>query len=160
MKKIVPILASFLLFQYYSFSQSKDSLWGVLQFTVNNKNCLAVINMEYKNFKEKSKYPVALFFDVETREKVGPDGWPSPEENLIFNSFENQIINLVDSNCIAKYIGRTILDGKREIIFYIDKKEKIDKALKELKQTEKMIRVFDYSFYDDPTWEQVYMFYK
>lgn len=135
----------------------KEEKFTLLEFVVDEKPCLAMINSKYKNFEHKKDFPLSIFITVNTVEK-NKDGHPTDKEAIEFNRLENDILIKTAglSNC---YIGHTTMNGYRDVIFYIKPtdQQKFNSILKKIK--EKSSRVKTYVFENDPKWEAVSEFY-
>jgi hypothetical protein len=127
-----------------------------LDFIVDGKPCLALINVGYKDFRKKKEFPLSLFITINTLEK-DIAGHPTANEAIIFNKLESDILSgLALKTC---YIGQTTMNGYRDMMFYIasEDHEVVSEKLKIMKQKEKRIK--SYTFENDPEWEAVSEFY-
>jgi hypothetical protein len=137
---------------------SADSLvkFRTLEFVMDGKPCIALINLGYKDFKKKKDFPLSVFITINTVEKDSV-GHPTEKEAKIFNALESKILaKLAFETC---YIGQTTMYGYRDLIFYIAAKDqkKVTQLLKSMKQKE--TRIKSYTFENDPEWESVSEFY-
>lgn len=144
--------------KYSRITNPADSLvkFRTLEFLVDGKSCVALINQGYKDFKKKKDFPLSLFITVNTLEKDSI-GHPTDKEAKVFNALESRILaELAFETC---YIGQTTMNGYRDMIFYIAAKDqkKVALLLKSIKQKESRIK--SYTFEDDPNWESVAEFY-
>ncbi len=127
-----------------------------LEFIVDGKPCIALVNQGYKDFKKKSEFPMSVFITINTVEKDSV-GHPTEREAKVFNTIESKILaELALETC---YIGQTTMYGYRDMIFYFAEKDqqKVSELLKSIKNKEPRIR--SYTFEKDPKWEAVSEFY-
>lgn len=131
-----------------------------LEFMVDNKPAFAIIDARYIDFKQKKEFPLSLFVTVNTIEKDSI-GHPVKKETEIFNNIEADIIKaLDDQSVITAFIGRTTMNGYRDLIFYIKSSDqkKVNDLLIGLQK--KHSRIKEFVFEEDPEWEAVADFYK
>ena len=66
----------------------------------------------------------------------------------------------LDGRLISAFIGRTTMDGYRDLIFYIKSsdQDKVTRALTKLQQ--KHSRIKEFVFENDPEWEAVSDFFR
>lgn len=136
-----------------------ENVFTTLQFEMDGKPCLAVINKQYKDFKKKSMFPLSLFLMVNTLEK-DKTGHPTEEEALAFHELQSTIIRELSAEFAFCHVGTTTMPGYRDIIFYIDSKDQ-DKAVAVLDKLKAGNKRFEsYTFEQDPEWEAVASFYE
>ncbi|MDO1451418.1 DUF695 domain-containing protein [Rhodocytophaga aerolata] len=129
----------------YTIRQFKDA---------EDNLCYISFNAAYKGYKYKNDYPFALFIDVETRDQ-NENGHPTPTEADVFEAFEEELVSKLSKQASFHYLGRSTLNGRREIFGYIDKPEKIDTYLRKLRDSGQAQRKFDYTIEKDEDWSQV-----
>lgn len=146
-------------------SQPKSSLlkpedvFTTLKFELEGKPCLAVINNQYKDYKNKSMFPLSLFVMVNTLEK-DKNGHPTEKEALVFHELQAKIIRELSNAFLYCHVGTTTMTGYRDIMLYINSKdqEKATAILNRIKAENK--RFESYTFEADPEWEAVASFYE
>lgn len=129
------------------------SKYRVLEFTVDEKPSIALIDTTFKNFPRKKDFPLSLFITVNTLDQDAK-GYPTAKESQAFNSLEDNIL-VAFAPFASCYIGKTTMSGYRDLIFYIatkDQKE-VSKRLGEIQK--KSPRIKSYIFEQDPDWEAV-----
>ena len=130
-----------------------------LQFELDGKPCVAVINKQYKDFKNKSTFPLSLFLLVNTFEK-DKIGHPTEKEAVAFHELQTTIIRELSAAFAFCHVGTTTMTGYRDIIFYISSKDQ-DKAIAVLNKSKVQNKRFEsYTFEADPEWEAVASFYE
>ena len=136
-----------------------EDVFTTLQFEMDGKPCAAVINKQYKDFKSKSQFPLSLFLLVNTLEK-DKNGHPTEKEAAAFHELQTTIIRELSAEFAFCHVGTTTMTGYRDIIFYINSKdrEKSIAVLNNLKNQNK--RFESYTFEPDPDWEAVASFYE
>lgn len=129
-----------------------------LEFLVDDKRAFATIDTRYKDFKDKSEFPLSLFITVNTLEKDSL-GHPVKREAELYNQLEADIIKKMDQQLISAFIGRTTMNGYRDLIFYIKSSDqkKVTDILTGLQK--KHTRIKEFIFEEDPEWEAVSDFY-
>ncbi len=128
-----------------------------LEFMLDDKPCSAWIDPSFKNFKNKRIYSLSLFITVTTAEK-DKNGAPTPAEAKVFTSLEQDILTKMTA-LNACYVGRTTMNGYRDILLYIRPadREKATNLLNPLKK--KYSRVTAFTYQEDPRWDAVAEFY-
>lgn len=144
--------------KYNKLFSPADSLvkFRSLEFILDGKPCIALVNQGYKDFKKKKEFPLSVFITINTVEKDSL-GHPTEKEAKVFNAIESKILSeLAFETC---YIGQTTMYGYRDMIFYIAAKDqnKVAELFKSIKKEEPRIK--SYTFDNDPEWEAVSEFY-
>ncbi|WP_411275220.1 DUF695 domain-containing protein [Daejeonella sp.] len=136
-----------------------EDVFASLQFEMDGKPCVAVINKQYKDFKNKALFPLSLFLLVNTLEK-DKMGHPTEKEAAAFHELQTKIIRELSAQFAFCHVGTTTMTGYRDVIFYINSKdqEKTIAVLNKLKAQNK--RFESYTFEPDPEWEAVTSFYE
>lgn len=130
-----------------------------LHFMVEEKPCLAVIDRRYKDFKQREEFRVSLFVTLKTESKDA-NGHPSAGEARIHAELESEILNRLNAAIVNAYIGKTTMNGFRDLMFYIkaDDQQTVTDILAKLKQ--KHSRIKEFTFENDPQWEAVSEFFE
>ncbi|MGB4397795.1 MAG: DUF695 domain-containing protein [Daejeonella sp.] len=136
-----------------------EDTFTTLQFEFEGKPCVAVINKQYKDYKNKFMFPLSLFLKVNTLEK-DKNEHPTEHEYLAFHELQTAIIRALSAEFTFCHVGATTMTGYRDIIFYINPKdqEKAVLVLNKFKADNK--RFESYTFETDPEWEAVASFYE
>jgi len=88
------------------------------------------INPDFRNFKDRSKYPYHLQIHMEFREKDSR-GFPKGRKLIKeLDAIEDQIDKEIKSICDAYFIGKMMRDGFRYLFYYISDDKKIQDQLK------------------------------
>jgi len=136
-----------------------EDVFTAVQFEMDGKPCVAVINKQYKDFKNKSTFPLSLFLLVNTFEK-DKIGHPTEKEAVAFHELQTTIIRELSAAFAFCHVGTTTMTGYRDIIFYISSKDQ-DKAIAVLNKLKVQNKRFEsYTFEADPEWEAVASFYE
>lgn len=136
-----------------------EDVFTTLQFELEGKPCVAVINKEFKDFKNKPTFPLSLFLLVNTFEK-DKNGHPTEKEAVAFHKLQTTIIRDLSAEFAFCHVGTTTMTGYRDIIFYIDPKDQ-EKAIAKLNKLKAQNKRFEsYTFEADPEWEAVASFYE
>lgn len=130
-----------------------------LKFEFEGKPCEAVINKEYKGFKEKNAYPLSLFITVSTGDQ-DQNGHPTEKEAEIFYTLQTHIIAEMSAEFSFCHAGTTTMTGYRDILLYISPRdqEKASGILTRIKSEDP--RITSFTFEEDPEWEAVAGFYE
>ncbi|HEY0899525.1 MAG TPA: DUF695 domain-containing protein [Sphingobacteriaceae bacterium] len=130
-----------------------------LHFAVDGKQCLAVIDGRYKEFKHKGEFPLSLFISITTLKK-DINGHPEAQEVRIHTEMMTEILEKLNSATVNAYIGKTTMNGFEDMIFYIknEDEKKVSNILIDLKK--KHTRIKEFTFEKDPQWEAVSEFYE
>jgi len=130
-----------------------------LHFAVDDKQCLAVIDGRYKDFKHKEEFPLSLFISLTTLKKDA-NGHPDAQEARIHAEIMSEILKELNSSSVNAYIGKTTMNGFEDMMFYIKNEDenKITNILQDL--SKKHTRIKEFTFEKDPQWEAVSEFYE
>ncbi len=136
-----------------------EDVFTTLKFELDGKPCLAVINKQYKDFKNKAMFPLSLFLMVNTVEK-DQNGHPTEKESVIFHELQSRIIRELSEAFLYCHVGTTTMNGTRDVLLYINSKdqEKASAILNRIKDENK--RFVSYTFEPDAEWEAVASFYE
>lgn len=136
-----------------------QDVFTTLKFELDGKPCVAVINKQYKDFKNKAAFPLSLFLMVNTLDK-DQNGHPTEKEAVIFHELQSRIIRELSDALMYCHVGTTTMNGYRDILLYINSKdqEKASAILNKIKGENK--RFPSYTFEPDPEWEAVASFYE
>jgi hypothetical protein len=134
------------------------SKYRMLEFMVDEKPSIALIDTTFKNFPTKKEFPLSLFITVNTADKDAK-GYPTSKESVAFNALEDQILVAL-APLATCYVGKTTMSGYRDLIFYIATKDQkqISEKLAAIQKTSPRVKSF--VFEQDPDWEAVSEFYK
>ena len=127
---------------------------AVMKFEIEGKPCIAIINQYFKNYSYKKSFPYSLWITVETKEK-NTNGHPLPAEATLFNILEDSLIKSFIPKTRFCYIGRTIRDGYREVMIYVQDKAKATEIMKAFIKDNPFNRKIEFAIDQDPTWESV-----
>jgi hypothetical protein len=133
--------------------------YSILKAEIDGKLALFTINIAYKNYSFKKDYPFFLYVTVETVNQ-NDNGHPTDEEAGIFNELESDLKKLITSTDESHYIGRSALNGYREIFFYIKDPKKTGSILKNHMKENPNPRILEIQIEEDPEWKCVAMFLK
>ncbi len=136
-----------------------EDVFTTLKFELDGKPCIAVINKQYKDYKNKAMFPLSLFLMVTTTDK-DQNGHPTEKEAVIFHELQSRIIRELSDGLQYCHVGTTTMNGSRDILLYINSKdqEKASAILNKIKEENK--RFVSYTFEPDPDWEAVASFYE
>lgn len=134
-----------------------QSKYRVLEFMADDKPAIALIDTTYKGFNRKAGFPLSLFITITTEDK-NAKGHPTVKESVVFNSIEDEILSNM-APIASCYVGKTTMNGYRDLIFYIAEKDQKQVSQKLAEIQNKFPRVKSYVFEKDPAWDAVSEFY-
>jgi hypothetical protein len=130
----------------------------LVEFEVENKACFALINQNFRGYKNKKDFPFSLWITVETKNK-NPNGHPIESEALLFNKIEDSLIGMLAGSTPFCFIGRTTRDGYREIMIYGSDRGKLSEIMNRFVRENTFRRNITFQIDDDDSWESVSGFY-
>jgi hypothetical protein len=136
----------------------ENSSYVVLQFEIDKKPCLALINQSFKNYAHKSDFPYAVWITVETREK-NENGHPLINESNLFKRIEDSVNSRFAGSIPFCYIGHTTRDGYREIMIFVSDLKKANQLMNEFVSQKIFDRDIKFDIAEDREWESVSGFY-
>jgi hypothetical protein len=117
-------------------------LFSVAKGESGGQLMLLTLNMGYKNYGYKARYPWLLLVALPPFNDVVPDQ----------DTFETRIREILASTCLHHFIGHALIEGIWESVFYLDKPEAATEALKALIDC-KEVGEFQAMCKQDPQWE-------
>ncbi len=132
-----------------------EDSFSILQATDQNGRLIFITaNYAYKDYKFKADYPWFLRIEIEVKDK-NANGHPTSDEAEFLNQMEDLIDAELKKVCSSHYIGRTTLNGLRELLYYVDNPEKANTVLQRLVSDPNPIRQFEYTIEEDKDWDKV-----
>ena len=153
----VALLTSVVVFALDARGQDRipKESFAILKATDQNGGLIFIMaNFGYKDYKFKSDYPWFLWIEIMTKDK-NANGHPTDDEAEVLNKVEDLIDAELKKACTAHYIGRTTLNGSRELLYYLDDPENANPVLQRLVNDPTPIREFEYTIEEDRDWESV-----
>ncbi|SFQ82221.1 DUF695 domain-containing protein [Hymenobacter arizonensis] len=114
-------------------------------------------NRGYQDYAHKAEFPWCLAVNITTRNK-NPNGHPTPPEATVLNETEDGITAALQQVGLAHLVGRTTVNGYRELYYYVADPEKVNAALTRLTK-KKQPRPWEYHMAEDQTWQRVAPFF-
>ena len=135
--------------------------FSVIEAKIGEKPVIGTINMAYKAYDKKSKYPWCLKIIIGLDlENLFENGLPKNEESVIANKFEDELLTEIKKLATAHYIGHLYNDTFLDIYVYLDDPEKVHQYLQTQINKAGLIREFSYEINKDPKWSTVNGFLK
>ena len=135
--------------------------FSIVEGGLGDKPIIGSINMAYKGYDKKSKYPwcltIAIALDLEN---LFQNGLPKDEESAIANNLEDELFAEIQKIATAHYIGHFFHDTFLDVYIYIDEPETVHKYLQTQVNKQGLIRDFRYEINNDPQWTTVEGFLK
>ena len=114
------------------------------------------INLAYKNYDKKVKYPWCLKLAIGLElDSCYENGLPKGNESKIASKLEDELLAAIKKLATAHYIGHLFNDTFLDVYIYLDDPEKVHKYLQTQVNKEGLIRDFGYEINKDPTWATV-----
>lgn len=160
MKKILGfICALFPLFNPSKINaQTRKPSFSVIQATSNNGELLSVgtIDISYKNFNDKARYPWCLLISIALDERnLFDNKLPRDGESAIANNLEDRIITEIEKMATLQYVGHIYYDGFLDIYIYLNDPKSISSYLTKEMKSKTLVREFGYVIEHDPNWSKV-----
>lgn len=144
------------------FSRKKEENPGesfsVLQAVHEGIMFVALINMAYRGYAYKAKFPWFLSILIPLIDEC-ENGIPNAEDAKALNTFEDIINNKLAETCSYHFLGRITGDGYREICYYLDEPEQAVLFLDEMAENDQL-RFFTYNYEKDEEWKMVNVYLK
>jgi hypothetical protein len=135
--------------------------FAVIQAELDNKPVIGSINLAYKDYNLKAKYPwclqIAIALDLEN---LYDNGLPKDEESKIAYKLENELLAEIQKIATAHYIGHLFNDTFLDVYIYLDNPEKVHQYLQTQINKEGLIRGFGYEIHQDRKWKIVKNFFR
>ena len=167
LKKYTFLTIGFLLLMLNVKSQGKKTDNPPEKFSVveakleNGKPVVGSINMAYKDYEDKSKYPWCLELHIALELKnVTPNGLPTKKESDIANKFEDELFDKISKITTAHYIGHLYNDSFLDIYIYLEEPKKVHEYLQTQVNKKGITRGFAYEINNDPLWTKVNSLFK
>lgn len=134
-----------------------EEKFSILEASLTNGNpVVGSLNMSYKNYNKKSKYPWCLSISIGLKlENCKENGLPDAEESLIANRFEDELLEKIKGLTTGHYVGHIFNNSFLDFYIYLDDPEKVHKWLQAQINKEGLIRGFGYEINQDPKWKTV-----
>jgi hypothetical protein len=132
--------------------------FSVLQAIHEGIMFIALINMAYRGYTYKAKFPWFLSILIPLIDEC-ENGIPNAEDAKDLNNFEDVISAKLSESCSYHFIGRITGDGCREICYYLDDPQKAVMFLNEMLDNNEC-RLFTYNSEKDEEWESVSAYLK
>ncbi|MES2484579.1 MAG: DUF695 domain-containing protein [Bacteroidota bacterium] len=146
-------------------AQEKDVFptenFAVVEGGGGGKPATGSINMAYKNYGLKAKYPWCLRISIGLDlENVYGSGLPKSEERVIADDLEDALLAEIKKRATAHYIGHLYNNTFLDIYIYLDNPKKVHQYLQTQITNDTLTRGFGYEINQDATWTEVEGFLK
>ena len=131
-----------------------NSEWSVAEFWVDDEKCFVSVNQYFQNYPSQSNFPYCLWITVGTKEQ-NDNGHPTSDEAQLFNQLEDSVILQLDGKTPYCFIGRTTMNGYREIMIYVSDKEASSELLNNFIKTNQFGRTIEFEISPDESWNSV-----
>lgn len=125
--------------------------FSVLQAVHEGIMFIALINMAYRGYAYKAKFPWFLSILIPLINEC-ENGIPNSEDAKDLNDFEDMMHDKLTQSCSYHFLGRVTGDGCRELCYYLDDPQKAIAFLNEMTENNEG-RFFTYSFEKDEEWK-------
>jgi len=125
--------------------------WDIYTCHIEDKPAIIGLDLDLRRFAPLPKKPYAIFVSVYLRDPR-PDGFPQRDEFTVLGEIEDWLVQELEKNLQAHFVGRTMSNGVRDFYFYCANTLLHDKFI-----TEAMVRYpqyhYEYGVKEDKTWE-------
>lgn len=131
----------------------------LLEFRQRELPGFAIVNMALQGFERTAAFPWHLSVLIDCEELV-ENRLPSSREQEILYEFEDRLASIIAADSKALFLARVTHDGRREIIWRVDRPEAVHSALSQLIATKDHPREFDYRIEQDAEWRKTEWYLK
>jgi hypothetical protein len=132
--------------------------FSLLELTGENKLFIALINMAYKGYRYKAKYPWSLSISIPLI-NPGENGIPNPNDSIALDEFEDKLNERLIDTCAFQYVGRITGEGSRKLMYYLNTPQETVNLLNKILESNES-RAFEYCCEKDAGWEFVNIYLK
>ena len=137
--------------------QIPEEDFSVITFRQDDIPGVGVINASLSGFEPKVVFAWHLSLLIEFEDLI-ENGMPSQAERDVVDPFCDRLDAIVKGDHNEKpnalFLGRITWNEARELIWRVHDPEIANNALKEIIETERYPRMFDYRMEHDPDWEK------
>lgn len=138
--------------------ENPEEAFSLLKLTNENNLFFALINMAYKGYIYKFKYPWFLSISVPLI-NPGENGIPNPNDSKALDKFEDSLNKRLIETCAYQYVGRITGDGYRELLYYLNTPQETVTLLNKIIESNES-RAFAYRCEKDDNWNFVNVYLK
>lgn len=125
--------------------------WDIYTCHIEDKPAIIGLDLDLRRFAPLAKKPYAIFVSVYLRDPR-PDGFPQGDEFALLGEIEDWLVQELEKNLQAHFVGRTMSNGVRDFYFYCANTLMHDKFI-----ADAMIKYpqyhYEYGVKEDKTWE-------
>ncbi len=125
----------------------------IVKFKQHDLPGVASINSALVEFEPKVIFGWHLSIMIAAQE-LGENNMPTPDEQNVLNSFEDELDPIIKAHGNALFLGRITNDGWRELIYRIYEPEPVHEYLQGIISSKTHRRPFDYRIDPDEKWEK------
>jgi hypothetical protein len=145
-------LACALLAVFPAGCKTDTGTFSVLEGTKNGHPMFVMTNTSLRNFPSKGDFPWSLTISTPL---VNPtrDGLTTDQEGSALNDWEDEMEEELAGNCRFVYVGRSTWNGTRELLYYVDRPDKVVPDLMKILESHRT-RAFDVRSERDDQWQK------
>jgi hypothetical protein len=130
--------------------------FAVIESNYDNKPVIGSVNLGYKSYDKKAKYPWCLKIAIGLElGNLYENGLPKSQETEIANKLEDELLIEINKLSTSHYIGHLFNDTFLDVYVYLDNPDGVHKYLQTQINKEGLIRGFGYEINKDPNWKTV-----
>ena len=130
--------------------------FSVVEAEIDGKQVVGSLNMAYKTYDKKAKYPWCLKIAIGLElTNLLENGLPNHEESSIAYKLEDELLAEIKKLATAHYIGHLFYDTFLDVYIYLDDPKKVHDFVQTQTDKEGLIRGFGYEINQDPKWATV-----
>jgi hypothetical protein len=118
---------------------------------------LATINKAYDNYPNKTFFPWFAIVNIHLQDQ-NENGHPTNEEAEVLNTMEMSIGSFLKQERGVHFIGRVIVRGQRDLLYYLDNRKFEKKVTKDFFDSLNAVRSLNFEIHHDPKWASVKKF--
>jgi hypothetical protein len=137
---------------------TRQEQFSVFQGELDGHPLVAMIDMSLRDCESKASFPWFLSVSIPL---INPNknGLNSDNDASALNAWEDSLETAITAECRFVYIGRVTWNGSREVLYYVDKPETLERRLKEPGSALRT-RAFAFRCERDDRWDRISVYFK
>ena len=135
------------------FFSRKSEDFVVFDWDFDGHRLIGNINLALRSYRAKSQTPWFLSLSTPLSNPT-PEGLPAAGEAEELNKWEETLEKLIAAGSKLVFVGRVTWNGHRELLYYVDKPERVAPELQQLIDN-RATRPFAFRCEQDSNWSKV-----
>ena len=137
---------------------TRQEQFSVFQSELDGRPLVAMIDVGLRDCELKASFPWFLSVSIPL---INPNknGLCSDNDASVLNAWEDSLENAITAECRFVYVGRVTWNGSREVLYYVDKPEALERRLKE-PGSALASRAFAFRCERDEKWDRISVYFK